>query len=279
MNKKLNLKELEIHSARIRKNIIELAFKSGKSSHIGGSLSMVEILSTLYGSILKYNVDFPESDDRDRFILSKGHGALALYCTLYEFGYLDDNQFYSYMKNGSDFIAHPIMNVCCGIESSNGSLGHGLSMGVGISLAARLKEKDFKTFILIGDGECNEGSVWEAAMAASNYKLNNLTAIIDRNNMQNDGESKDVLQYNNFEKTWESHGWDVKSIDGHNIVELYESLKLDKKLETPRVVIANTIKGKGISFMENVASWHHGRLTEATHKIAIAELNMDKRDA
>jgi len=272
MNKKLNLKELEIHSARIRKNIIELAFKSGKSSHIGGSLSMVEILSTLYGSILKYNVDFPESDDRDRFILSKGHGALALYCTLYEFGYLDDNQFYSYMKNGSDFIAHPIMNVCCGIESSNGSLGHGLSMGVGISLAARLKEKDFKTFILMGDGECNEGSVWEAAMAASNYKLNNLTAIIDRNNMQNDGSSDDILKYKSMERMWDSFGWYTFEINGHDTRALFDSLKSDKNGDRPKAIIANTTKGKGISFMENVSMWHHGKLTETLYSDALAEL-------
>jgi len=165
------------------------------------------------------------------------------------------------------------MNVCCGIESSNGSLGHGLSMGVGISLAARLKEKDFKTFILIGDGECNEGSVWEAAMAASNYKLNNLTAIIDRNNMQNDGSSDDILKYKSMERMWDSFGWYTFEINGHDTRALFDSLKSDKNGDRPKAIIANTTKGKGISFMENVSMWHHGKLTEKLYSDALSELS------
>lgn len=272
MNNTFNIKDIEKHSANIRKNIIELSYKSGKSSHIGGSLSMVEILSTLYGSILNYDIKSPESENRDRFILSKGHGALALYCTLYEFGFLDDKQFFSYMCNGSEFIAHPVMNIKYGIESSNGSLGHGLSMGVGISLAARLNGSNYRTYVIVGDGECNEGSVWEAAVAGANYNLSSLTVIVDRNNMQNDGDSENIMKYNSIEEMWDSFGWHTLSIDGHNTIEIFDSLTSDKNENKPKAIIANTTKGKGIPFMENVSMWHHGKLTETLYNEALTAL-------
>jgi len=273
MENNVDTKLLQLRSKNIRKNIVNASFKSQKSSHFGGSLSIVEILTTLYGSVLNYNTEKPGDENRDRFILSKGHGALGLFSTLYEFGLINEEQFYSYMQNGSEFIAHPICNVSCGIESSNGSLGHGLSMGVGISLAAQLKKSNYKTFVLMGDGECNEGSVWEAAMAGSNFNLGNLTAIIDRNNMQNDGDSNDIIKYHSIQNMWDSFGWHTEVIDGHNTNEIYNALTSTSINEKPRAIIANTIKGKGIPFMENVSMWHHGKLTEKLYQDALVALD------
>ncbi len=271
-NKMKNKSKINKISLNVRRHIVNASFESNKSSHIGGSLSMVEILSVLYGSILKYDLKNTNWDDRDRFILSKGHGALALFSILHEVGFINQKEFSTYQQNESEFISHPIMNTDYGIESSNGSLGHGLSMGVGISLAAKLKNKSFRTFILMGDGECNEGSVWEAAISAPYFRLNNLVAIVDRNKMQNDGQSKEIMDYSSFEGMWNSCGWEVVSIDGHDIEKLYFALKHDKNLEKPKVVIAETIKGKGISFMENVSSWHHGKLTKNLFEEAIQDL-------
>jgi len=268
----MNKKQLMEVALRVRKNIIEASYYSNKSSHIGGSLSMVEALTVLYGKILNYDVNNPNWDDRDRFILSKGHGALGLYSILFEFGFINKKQFNTYQKNGTEFISHPIMNINNGIESSNGSLGHGLSMGIGISLAAKLKNKNYKTYILLGDGECNEGSVWEAAISAPFYKLNNLIAIIDRNNMQNDGDSRDIMNYHSLEGMWKSCGWEVVSIDGHNIPELINALQTASNTKSPKLVIANTIKGKGVPFMENKSAWHHGQLTKNLFEEALESL-------
>jgi len=256
----------------MRKVMINMGYSCGTSAHFGGGLSMVEVLTILYGQILRYKKDNSRWQDRDRFILSKGHGVLGFYAALYVFGIINKKTIDSFQKNESEFIAHPIMDLDYGIESSNGSLGHGLSLGVGIALAAKLQGKDFRVFVMLGDGECNEGSVWEAVMCASHYKLDNLVAIVDRNSMQNDGESKDIMNFHSLENAWAGFGWDVKSIDGHNFKELNESFILDKNIEKPRVVIANTTKGKGISFMENIPSWHHGKLTDKTYQDAIKEL-------
>lgn len=258
----------------MRATMIEMGYRCGTSAHFGGGLSMVEILVALYGQVLRYKTDEPQWDDRDRFILSKGHGVLGFYAALYTFGLIDEDAIMSFQQNESEFIAHPIMDLDNGIESSNGSLGHGLSLGVGVAMAARLKQKDFKTFVMLGDGECNEGSVWEAAMCASHYKLSNLIAILDRNSMQNDGESIDVMNYADIESMWSSFGWNVVSIDGHDIDCLVESLRPDQTIDAPTMVIANTVKGKGISFMEGVASWHHGTLTQKTYEQALQELGV-----
>ena len=275
MKNRFSQKRLTQLTLQMRKTMIQMGYDCGTSAHFGGGLSMVESLAVLYDCVLKYDVKNKLLEDRDRFILSKGHGVLGFYAALYTFGLMGKKQIQSFQQNESEFIAHPIMDLDYGIESSNGSLGHGLSLGIGIALAARLKKKDYRTFVMLGDGECNEGSVWEAVMCASHYKLNNLVAIVDRNRMQNDGISKDILEFNSIERSWKSFGWDVVSIDGHNLKTLYNSLKRDKNLIKPRVIIANTIKGKGISFMEGVPSWHHGKLTEQTYNQAIKELNSE----
>lgn len=271
--KPFNKSLLKRKALSMRKTMIKMGFNCGTSAHFGGGLSMVEILTVLYGSILSFKKNDTRWKNRDRFILSKGHGVLGFYGALYTFGLIGKSEIESFQQNESEFIAHPIMDLDFGIESSNGSLGHGLSLGIGIAMAARMRNQTHRTFVMLGDGECNEGSVWEAVMCASHYKLNNLVAIVDRNSMQNDGESKDVLQFNSIEDSWKSFGWDVKSIDGHNLRSLYNALKPSKKLNKPRVIIANTVKGKGISFMENVPSWHHGKLTKQTFTEAMKELN------
>ena len=274
MKEKNNEVRLEEIATEMRCVMMEMGYSSGTSSHFGGSLSMVEILTTLYERVLKYKINDTRWDDRDRFILSKGHGVLGFYAALYVFGLIGKSQIKSYQQNESEFIAHPIMDLDYGIESSNGSLGHGLSLGAGVALAAKLKSKDFKTYVMLGDGECNEGSVWEAVMFASHHKLNNLIAIVDRNSMQNDGHSKDIMNFHSFDEIWRAFGWNVKSIDGHDFQALEDGLIPEENIDKPTVVIANTVKGKGISFMENVPAWHHGALTQKTYAQAIEELAM-----
>jgi transketolase len=273
LSKNSNESQLKETALEIRKVMIDMGYNCGTSAHFGGGLSMVEILTTLYSNILNYDIQNTSWDDRDRFILSKGHGVLGFYASLYVFGLIGKNEIASFQQDESEFIAHPIMDLKYGIESSNGSLGHGLSLGVGVAMAAKLKKKDFKVYVMLGDGECNEGSVWEAVMCAYHHNLNNLVAIVDRNSMQNDGESKDVMSFFSLEKAWEGFGWNVISVDGHNFNELEKGLLLKDDLTKPTVVIANTTKGKGISFMENVPSWHHGKLTENTYEQAKSELN------
>ena len=264
--------ELKESAKKMRTTMIEMGYRCGSSAHFGGGLSMVEVLVALYGHVLNYKNSDPRWEDRDRFILSKGHGVLGFYAALYTFGLIGKKEIMSFQQNESEFIAHPIMDLDFGIESSNGSLGHGLSLGVGIAMAARLKKKAYKTYVMLGDGECNEGSVWEAVMCASHHKLNNLIAIVDRNSMQNDGDSVDVMSFSSLESVWLGFGWNVVSIDGHDLDSLVESLIPQENTDKPTVVIANTIKGKGISFMENVASWHHGSLTQKTYDQAMEEL-------
>ena len=265
----LRIKEM---SRKMRKNILDVSLSCNVSVHLGGGLSLVDILATLYGAVLKFDIQNPFWEQRDKFILSKGHGVLGYFSALFEVGFLDKDKFFSFQTNESDLIAHPIMNLQLGIESSNGSLGHGLSMGVGLAIASRKKNLNNRIFVLLGDGECNEGSVWEAAMAASHFKLSNLTAIVDFNRFQSDGESKEVLDSGDFIQKWKSFGWDTHQVDGHNVRELFDAFNAKNAEDKPKVIIAQTIKGKGIAFMENNNDWHHNRLTEALYNKALQEL-------
>ena len=235
---------------------------------------MVEIFTVLYGSILKYDPKNPEWENRDRFILSKGHGVLPFFIALHNAGFLTQEELFTYKKNESHLISHPVMNLKLGMESSNGSLGHGLSMAVGISLALKKKGNNgSRVFVVMGDGECNEGSVWEAGMSAAHFELDNLVAIIDYNKLQSDGNSESVMHIGVLEKKWESFGWDVISLDGHDIVALNDALNYSVNNLKPRVIVAHTTKGKGVSFMENNNVWHHNRLTQTTFDQSISELN------
>lgn len=260
-------------SKNMRLNILKLANRAGdKGAHIGSSLSIVEILAVLYGSILKYDPSDPFWDDRDRFILSKGHGALSYYAALYEYGFFSEEDLYTFEVNGGIFPGQPAMNISKGIEVSSGSLGLGLSIGIGIALSSRRKNKEYKTFVLMGDGELNEGTVWEAAMAAASFNLNSLVAIVDNNGMQGDGEINTVLKNDNLSFKWDSFGWNVISVDGHNVYELDKAFRKIPYNNKPSIILAKTVKGKGVSFMENKIEWHHSVLNNDKLNLALKEL-------
>ena len=265
------VQKLQIDAFEIRKKILEMAYSSGGGQHLGGGLSMIEIMCYLYGNFLDINNNNKLSQKRDRFILSKGHGVLGFYPVLNRYNLISDELLASYKTEDSELISHPIRNLNNAIESSNGSLGHGLSYGIGIAHGLGLQSIKSKVVVLIGDGECNEGSIWEGAMSASALKVNNLTCIIDNNKLQSDGSTKDIIDCKNLNSKWQSFGWEVIEIDGHNFQEIHQSF--NTKCEKPKLILAHTIKGKGIEFMENNNSWHHGRLTETLFNQAIENLS------
>ena len=254
----------------IRKRILELAFKAGSNgSHLGGSLSAVEILNTLYHSGFNFN---PADEARDRLILSKGHAALALYCVLESVGIITKEDAETFEQNGTTLFAHAKKNISKGIEFSGGSLSLGISYAVGVALACRSKGINNRIFVLLGDGECDEGLVWEAVMSAVNYHLDNLTFIVDCNGLQSDGYTKDVMDHSPLEKKFEGFGCKVVSVDGHSEKEVAEAYKV-KSHDCPLVIVAHTVKGKGISFMENLQQWHHGTLSQAQYEQAMEEVS------
>lgn len=258
---------------RMRSRILKASLDSGTSTHLGGGLSIVEIVASLFGSVLKHDPANPYWESRDRFILSKGHGVLGFFSALVETGYITDEIFATFMKNESHLIAHPILNLELGIESSNGSLGQGLSLGVGMAWAARFKGESHRVFVLMGDGECNEGSVWEAAMAGSQFQLSNLIAIIDANGFQSDGATTNVIDSRLLPDKFKAFGWDVRVINGHDPIQIMSELTAENLTNMPRAVIAQTTKGKGISFMESNNTWHHNRLTQNSYDLAMNELS------
>tara|TARA_Y100000389_G_C17459920_1_gene520920 strand:- start:2631 stop:3467 length:837 start_codon:yes stop_codon:yes gene_type:complete len=273
--KKLNegeLKEIKNFSKRIRKHILNMALHAGaSSSHFGGALSIVEIVSTLFSYQMNLNEKNKYSETRDRFILSKGHACLAYYAALCEIGFIKKEELKTFEKNDSNLLGHPVANKELGIEFSNGSLGMGLSLGIGLCISSKKKKSNFKVYVILGDGECNEGSVWEAMMAASHFKLDNLYTFIDRNNFQQTGSNNEIMSLDNLKAKLISFGWNTIEIDGHNINEISNALNLNDK-NKPTAIIANTVKGKGFSFSENNNSWHHAVLTKSTYEKALTEL-------
>jgi len=267
------LNKINEMTKRMRKNILDMSLSAGsESSHFGGGLSIVEITATLFGSIMSYDAKNPEWEDRDRFILSKGHGCLGYYTALHEIGLISKDDLMKFEKTNSYLLGHPVMNRKKGIEFSNGSLGMGLSVGIGVALAAKKRKKNYKVYVLIGDGECNEGSVWEAAMAAPNFKLDNIISIVDRNNLQQTGTNKEIMSVGDIAEKWRSFAWDVIELDGHNIKELYDAFSNERNSTKPLAIIANTIKGKGFSFSENNNDWHHKIMSKSQYELAIKEL-------
>lgn len=257
-----------VDSARaIRRLIIERAFECGESTHIGGSLSIVEILTALFGQILKFDPDDPNWPDRDIFILSKGHCVLSYFAAMRHYGLMSGELFSTFQQNGSQLIAHPVKNLDIGVESSNGSLGQGLSFGLGVSLGMKLdKNLNRRVFVLMGDGECNEGSVWETAASAVEYGANNLVAIVDQNGFRNDGENS-TYGDSRLAAIWRAFGWNVIEVDGHCFDEIIFAIESSKSsLFLPTVVLAKTQKGRGVSFMEDNNDWHHNRITAKTYK-------------
>ena len=263
---------MQLTARDIRLNILEMAYNCDGPAHLGGGLSMVELMTTLYARAMNFDPMDPTLTSRDRFILSKGHGVLGYFPILAKFGYFDESLLETFKVDGSDLVAHPVWNQDLGIESSNGSLGHGLSMAAGIALAAKLRVETYRTYVLLGDGECNEGSVWEAAMFAVQYGLDNLTAIVDWNGFQSDGPSEDVIDNKILPDRWRGFGWNVIEIDGHDFTEIENSLLNPTFPNVPKVILARTIKGKGVSFMENNNSWHHNRLTRDSYLRAKSEV-------
>ena len=257
---------------QIRRDIIDMTYATGNTgAHLGGSLSMAEMLSALYVGCLRYNNENTEWEERDRVILSKGHAALALYPAMVQAGILEREQLDEFKKNGALLSGHPSLNGLRGIEFASGSLGQGLSLGVGVCLALKRKNNDkSRVFVFMGDGECDEGSVWEAAASASHFGLNRLVAIIDTNRIQYDGETDAVLNMSPMGEKWKSFGWDVIELDGHNVEALIDAY--DMKNDKPFVIIAKTVKGKGISYMENNWRFHNSRLSKMQYEQAIEEL-------
>ena len=268
------VKKIENFALAVRKNILEMAVLAGSnSSHFGGALSITEIISTLFAYQMKIDKKNPNWEERDRFILSKGHACLAYYAALSEVGYISKDELKTFEKNDTNLLGHPVINRNLGIDFSNGSLGMGLSLGIGVAISSKKKKKNFNIYVVVGDGECNEGSVWEAAMAAPNFNLNNLYAVIDRNNFQQTGSNKEIMNVENLKDKWSSFGWHTVELNGHNVQELYNFFIESKKINKPKAVIANTIKGKGFSFSENNNDWHHSILSKSFYEKALKELN------
>ena len=271
----MNMDELERKAKWVRHQILEMIVAANKG-HIGGALSCADILVTLYyGGILRFNPDNPGWDKRDRFILSKGHSCVALYAVLADLGFFPISELNSLCQNGSMLGGHPDRNIP-GIEADTGSLGHGLGIAAGLALGGKLDDKDYMTVALLGDGECQEGSVWEAAMFAAHHQLNNLVAIVDHNGQGVTDFIEDSTSLEPFAEKWRVFNWDVRQINGHSFEELLDVFEDFHSRNSPRplVIIANTIKGKGISFMEGKLSWHHGVPSSEDLKIARKELTI-----
>jgi len=263
-----NVLDNKAHSIRLK--VLDTIYKSGKG-HIGGAFSCTDILVSLYyGNVLNYNPEFPKLKDRDRFLLSKGHAAVSLYAILADLGFFSKSEL-DLFNNGSILGEHPDTNIP-GIEINSGSLGHGLGVGAGIAIGAKLYNEKYNTYVLLGDGECNEGSVWEAAIFASHHELNNLIAIVDRNGLCIHGNTEEINKLSPLDKKFEAFGWSVSKIDGHNIKQIVSELK-DHDRKKPKMIIANTIKGKGVSFMENKSKWHHGGISKDIYNKAKKELD------
>lgn len=263
---------MKVVAKRLRRHIISMIGKAS-SGHPGGSLSAVEIVTALYFSVLRHKPLDPCWSERDRFILSKGHAAPLLYAVLAECGYFPVEELLTLRKLGSRLQGHTDCRLIPGVEMTAGALGQGLSFAAGVALASRLDSKDYRVYVLLGDGECDEGQVWEAAMAAAHFKIDNLVAIVDKNGLQLDGWNRDIMNLEPFTEKWQAFGWHAISVDGHDLAELggaFEQAKLIKG--QPSVIIAHTVKGKGVSFMENKVDFHGKAPNAAEVEMALKEL-------
>ena len=268
----LSLEEMEAIAKRLRRHIITMTGKAG-SGHPGGSLSAVEIVTALYFKVLQHKPSDPCWPDRDRFILSKGHAAPLLYAVLAECGYFPVDELSTLRQLDSRLQGHADCTLTPGVEMSSGSLGQGLSFALGVALAGRLNSQNYRVYALLGDGECDEGQVWEAAMAAAHFKVDNLIATVDNNGQQIDGWNRDVMNLDPFGKKWQAFGWHVIEVDGHDFTQLIDAFNQAKLVKgQPTVIIAHTIKGKGVSFMENNPDFHGKAPNAAEVEIALKEL-------
>jgi transketolase len=272
MQKTTDAAQLSALARRMRRTAIEMIMEA-KSGHPGGSLSIAEIVVTLYFDVLRHDPANPQWKDRDRFILSKGHCCPMLYAVMAECGYTPKDQLNTLRKLGSIYQGHPDVRFIPALEASTGSLGQGLSIGIGMALSAKLDQSDARTYVVLGDGEIQEGQVWEAAMFAAFHKMDNLVAIVDYNKIQLDGFTKDILDLEPLVDKWRSFGWHVLNIDGHSIPALQQAFaEASATKGKPTVIVANTIKGKGVSFMENNPKFHGAAPSKEEFAIAMAEL-------
>jgi transketolase len=273
---KKGIKELEKTAIQIRKDIIKMITESA-SGHPGGSLSSVEILTSLYFNVMNIDPENNKNPDRDRFVLSKGHAAPLLYSVLARRGYFDVDELKGLRKIGSILQGHPNMNEVPGVDMSTGSLGQGISAAVGMAIAGKMDNKEYRVYALLGDGELEEGQVWEAAMAAAQYKLDNLTAFVDKNGLQIDGPCSEVMSAEPITDKFRAFNWNVLEADGHNFEQLLDAVEKAKTCKgQPTVIVCKTIKGKGVSFMENEAAWHGTAPNVEQCEIALREIGGDE---
>lgn len=264
-------KELQLKAVHLRQKTLEVIYEAG-AGHTGGGLSCLDILNVLYNRILNVSPETFLSPQRDRYVQSKGHCVEALYSVLADRGYFPEADLKTVCHYQSHYVGHPTRHIP-GIEMNTGALGHGLPICIGMALAAKMDSASYRVFTLLGDGELAEGSNWEAALAAAHYELDNLTAIIDHNTLQISGHTRDVMNNEPLDEKWRAFGWAVKTVNGHDYAALTEALSKPAEIGKPTCVIANTTKGKGVSFMENVAKWHHGVPNETELKQALSELD------
>ncbi|NIA11052.1 MAG: transketolase [Nitrospiraceae bacterium] len=277
MHDKELVKDLQRKALLIRKYVIDSIYRAG-SGHPGGSLSIADIISCLYFHEMRHDPKNPGWPDRDRFVLSKGHACPALYAALAMSGYFPVGELKNLRKTGHFLQGHPCMNKIPGVDMSTGSLGQGLSVGVGMAIAGKLDKKDYRVFVMLGDGELDEGQVWEAAASASHHSLDNLIAILDRNGLQIDGHTEEILNLESIPWRWRAFGWDVIEIDGHNIEEILDAIHEADKNDKPTLIIAYTIKGKGVSFMEGSLSFHGKPPSDEQYVKAMSELNQAEEE-
>ena len=265
--------DYQVLAARIRVHALRMVHRA-KSSHIGGCLSAADLLAVLYNRVLRVNPSRPDWPERDRFILSKGHAAAAIYAVLAERGFFPMKWLDTYYLDGSHLPGHITKGVP-GVEASTGSLGHGLSIGCGMALAGKREGKSYRVFVLLSDGECDEGSTWESALFAPHHHLDNLIAIVDYNKIQSFGTVKEVLDLEPLAEKWQTFGWAVRDIDGHDFKQIEEALlSVPFEPERPSCIIAHTVKGKGVSFMENKLAWHYKHPDDEELRQALVELGV-----
>ena len=268
----MNINQLKLQTEKDRRRLIEIIY-SANAGHTGGDLSCLNMMTALYFEIMNIDPENPKMELRDRFVLSKGHCVEALYVTLEARGFIKKELVDTLGQYLSPLAGHPTIEVP-GIEVNSGALGHGLPIGVGMAMAAKMDKKLYKTFVLMGDGEQGEGSIYEAAMAGSHYKLDNLVAIIDRNMLQISGCTEDVMSLEDMNARWTAFGWDVVEVNGDEMEDIVEKLRsINYSNGKPHLIISHTTKGKGVSYMENVAKWHHGVPTEEQYTQALNEID------
>jgi transketolase len=268
----MQIKELELQSEVNRKRLMEVVY-TAKAGHIGGDLSCLNMMTVLYFDVMNVDPANPQWAERDRFVLSKGHCVEALYTVLEAKGFIKPELTNTLGQYGSILAGHPTIEVP-GIEVNSGALGHGLSIGTGMAIAAKMDGKSYRTYVMMGDGEQGEGSIYEAAMAGNQYKLDNLVAIIDRNGLQISGTTEEVMSLEDMRQRWTAFGWDVKDVNGDSVEEIVRTLhSIDYTNGKPHLIISHTTKGKGVSYMEGIAKWHHGMPSEEQYQQAISEIS------